>query len=61
LSRWGRTVDVLIDDAKLPPPTPANPATTSSVLKEMPGFSITAARIVGTSSSKALHDAVAAA
>src|SRR4051794_8654206 len=44
-----------IDEAKLPPPTPASAATTSNVLSETPGFSTTAAAIVGTSNSRALN------
>ena len=43
-----------IEDAKLPPPTPASAASTSSVSKETPGSSKTAAAIVGTSSRHAL-------
>ena len=43
-----------IDEAKLPPPTPASPATTSSVEYETPGLMTTAARIDGTSSNAAL-------
>src|SRR3954454_4109010 len=43
-----------IDEAKLPPPTPASAATISRVLNETPGFITIAAAIVGTSSSRAL-------
>ena len=44
----------VIDEAKLPPPTPAKTATTMNVVYEVPGCMTNAARIVGTSSSAAL-------
>jgi hypothetical protein len=43
-----------IDDEKLPPPTPARPATSSSVENSTPGSSTNAAAVVGTSRSAAL-------
>ena len=45
---------LVIEEAKLPPPTPANRDTSSSVLKETPGSSTTAIMIEGISSSRAL-------
>ena len=44
----------VIEEAKLPPPTPANMATISSVVNETPGSRKIAIRIVGISSSSAL-------
>src|SRR5258706_10777284 len=43
-----------IDEAKLPPPTPATAAAMSRVAKETPGLRMMPAKIVGTSSSRAL-------
>ncbi len=43
-----------IEEAKLPPPTPARPARHSSVVYDTPGRSVTATATVGTSSSNAL-------
>jgi len=43
-----------IDEAKLPPPTPARAATRSSVLNETPGCNTAAAATVGTRSRAAL-------
>src|ERR1700712_1144195 len=55
LRRSGKKALMLvIDDAKLPPPTPAMHATMSSVLYETPGFRTIAAVTVGTSSNDAL-------
>ena len=45
---------LVIEEAKLPPPTPANMATISSVLNETPGSRKIAIRVVGMSSSSAL-------
>ena len=45
---------LVIDEAKFPPPTPANSETTSSVLKETPGSSTIAISTEGMSSSSAL-------
>ena len=45
---------LVIDDAKLPPPTPASAAVIIKVSKEMPGLSRNAAVIVGISRSSAL-------
>jgi hypothetical protein len=44
----------VIDDAKLPPPTPAIAATIMNVVYDVPGCMTIAARIVGNSSSAAL-------
>jgi hypothetical protein len=44
-----------IEDAKLPPPTPATAAMTSMVVKDTPGFSRTAMSRVGTRRSAALN------
>src|SRR4051795_11574222 len=44
----------VIDDAKLPPPTPASAVTTSSVPSETPGFRTANAVTMGMSSSSAL-------
>jgi len=55
LSRAGKNALIFaIEDAKLPPPTPANIDTISSVVKSTPGFSTIAIMIVGISSSAAL-------
>nr|WP_308209948.1 hypothetical protein [Actinomadura madurae] len=43
-----------IEDAKLPPPTPATAARSSRVVNETPGSMRNAARTAGTSSSAAL-------
>src|SRR4051812_37700476 len=43
-----------IDEAKLPPPTPASAATTSSVPSDTPGFRTTIIAVSGTSSRSAL-------
>ena len=45
---------LVIDEAKLPPPTPVSAATTRNVAYEVPGSMTTAAAAVGTSSSSAL-------
>src|SRR5882757_11343501 len=45
---------LVIEEAKLPPPTPVSAATTISVLYDTPGFITNAAVMVGTSSSSAL-------
>ena len=45
---------LVIDDAKLPPPSPAKHATTMKVVYDVPGCMTIAARIVGMSSSAAL-------
>jgi len=44
---------LVIDEAKLPPPTPAKSDTTNNVLKETPGFSTMAIKVQGTRSSSA--------
>lgn len=44
----------VIEEAKLPPPTPVSAATTRSVVYDTPGFMTKAAATVGTSSSSAL-------
>ncbi len=44
-----------IDEAKLPPPTPATAATTSRVDSETPGSMTASANSSGTTSSKALN------
>lgn len=44
----------VIDDAKLPPPTPPIAATSRSVPSDVPGCMTTAANPAGTSSSAAL-------
>ena len=44
---------LVIEEAKLPPPTPANSETTSSVLNETPGSSTTAISDRRESSSRA--------
>ena len=44
----------VIDDAKLPPPTPARHATSMNVVYDVPGCMTIAAAIVGTSSRAAL-------
>ena len=44
----------VIDDAKLPPPTPAIAAITMKVVYDVPGCMKIASRIVGTRSSAAL-------
>ncbi len=43
----------VIDDAKLPPPTPPRAATSRNVPSDVPGCSTIAARTVGISSSAA--------
>src|SRR4051812_9612221 len=43
-----------IDEAKLPPPTPASAATRSSVAKDTPGRSTTKAVVAGIRSTRAL-------
>ncbi len=45
---------LVIEEAKLPPPTPVSAATTISVVYDTPGFITKAAVTVGTSSSSAL-------
>src|SRR3954467_12417971 len=45
---------LVIEEAKLPPPTPATAASTSSVEYDTPGLIRNAARTAGTSSSEAL-------
>ena len=45
---------LVIDEAKLPPPTPASAATSSRVLRETPGSSTSRVATVGTSRSSAL-------
>ena len=53
--RWGKKALMLvIDEAKLPPPSPAKHATTMKVVYDVPGCMTNAARIVGMSSSAAL-------
>ena len=47
---------LVIELAKLPPPTPARQETTSSVVYETPGSSTTAVAMVGTSSSGGADD-----
>lgn len=44
---------LVIDEAKLPPPTPATAATIMNVVYDVPGSTTTAARIVGISSRPA--------
>jgi hypothetical protein len=44
-----------IEEAKLPPPTPATAATRSRVLNSTPGSRTIAAKTVGTSSSSAAN------
>ena len=43
-----------IDDAKLPPPTPASAAAMSRVVYVTPGFSTTAVKMAGTSNISVL-------
>ena len=53
-SRAGKNALILvIDEAKLPPPTPANSEMTSRVSNSTPGLSTTAIRIEGSNSSRA--------
>ena len=45
---------LVMEEAKLPPPTPVSKATTMKVVYEVPGSITTQAATVGTSSSAAL-------
>ena len=59
--RGKKALMFVIEEAKLPPPTPANMATISSVVNETPGSRKIAIRIVGTSSSERADDGPVAA